>query len=90
MGILDTNNAKISKGTAGAALAVLFALSVALCVVPAPGPILAIDDPSLEQLNSGDTAWIIVATALVLLMTPGRLPVGRHPSDLPHELARHS
>jgi hypothetical protein len=73
MGILDTNNEIISKGIASAALAALFALSVALCVVPAPGPILAKDDPSLEQLDTGDIAWIIVATALVLIMTPGTL-----------------
>ncbi len=23
------------------------------------------------QINSGDTAWMLVATALVMLMTPG-------------------
>ena len=26
---------------------------------------------NLEQINSGDTAWILVSTALVMLMTPG-------------------
>ena len=26
---------------------------------------------NLEDINSGDTAWILVASAFVLLMTPG-------------------
>ncbi len=30
-----------------------------------------IDQSSLQSLNAGDTAWMLTATALVLLMTPG-------------------
>ena len=40
--------------------------------------ILALVFPSVEtvtvkdsQINSGDTAWLLVSTALVLIMTPG-------------------
>lgn len=30
-----------------------------------------IDDANVDQIDSGDTAWMIVASAFVLLMTPG-------------------
>jgi len=30
-----------------------------------------ITDSSGSQINAGDTAWMLTATALVLLMTPG-------------------
>jgi len=56
---------------AGAALAVLFAVCVAMAVVPPTAPVMAAEDPSLENLNTGDMAWIMVASAIVLLMTPG-------------------
>ena len=35
-------------------------------------------DPSLDMLNSGDTAWMLCSTALVLIMTPGRWVGGRY------------
>lgn len=45
------------------------ALLLTLCAVILPAaPVLAAD-----QLNTGDTAWIIVATALVMMMTPAGL-----------------
>src|SRR6476660_452710 len=28
------------------------------------------ENESMDQLNAGDTAWILVATALVMVMTP--------------------
>ncbi|MDE3056617.1 MAG: ammonium transporter [Bacteroidota bacterium] len=31
----------------------------------------AADSPSTSQINTGDTAWLLVSTALVMLMTPG-------------------
>lgn len=37
--------------------------------VPSPGQ--TPDPKSLEALSAGDTAWMLTATALVLLMTPG-------------------
>lgn len=47
-------------------LLVLLGVSVLALVVPAsPGAIVT------EGINSGDTAWMLVAAALVLLMTPG-------------------
>ena len=47
-------------------LALLIAISILAILVPAvPGPIIT------EGINSGDVAWMLAATALVLLMTPG-------------------
>ena len=71
MGLLDINNVHVTKGMAGAALAALFAVCVAMAVVPPTGSVMAAEDPSLEDLNTGDMAWIMVSSAIVLLMTPG-------------------
>ncbi len=47
-------------------LGLLLAISVLALFIPAvPGPIIT------EGINSGDTAWMLTASALVLLMTPG-------------------
>ena len=47
-------------------LALLIGISVLAVFMPAvPGPIVT------EGINSGDVAWMLAATALVLLMTPG-------------------
>src|SRR5918993_4366433 len=44
----------------------LLGVSVLALFIPAvPGPIVT------EGINSGDVAWMLAATALVLLMTPG-------------------
>ena len=47
-------------------LLILVCLALVALVVPAAPPIAA-GDP----VNSGDTAWLLTATCLVLLMTPG-------------------
>ncbi len=47
-------------------LLLLIAVSILAVFIPAvPGPIIT------EGINSGDVAWMLAATALVLLMTPG-------------------
>src|SRR5687767_12671601 len=47
-------------------LALLIGVSILALFMPAvPGPIVT------EGINSGDVAWMLAATALVLLMTPG-------------------
>jgi ammonium transporter, Amt family len=47
-------------------LALLIGVSVLALFIPAvPGPMVT------EGINSGDVAWMLAATALVLLMTPG-------------------
>src|SRR5687767_4174032 len=47
-------------------LALLIGVSILALFMPAvPGPIVT------EGINSGDVAWMLTATALVLLMTPG-------------------
>ncbi|MFZ2455830.1 MAG: ammonium transporter [Candidatus Altiarchaeia archaeon] len=33
--------------------------------------VLAADDATAPEINTGDTAWVLMSTALVLLMTPG-------------------
>src|ERR671913_791919 len=44
----------------------LLGVAVLALFIPAvPGPIIT------EGINSGDVAWMLAATALVLLMTPG-------------------
>jgi len=46
------------------------ALAAAICSIVAPGAVLAANEP--VQISAADTGWIIVATALVLMMTiPG-------------------
>jgi Amt family ammonium transporter len=47
-------------------LAVAFILAMALL----PVPVLAGDTP-VHKIDTGDTAWILISTALVMLMTPG-------------------
>ncbi len=37
----------------------------------APNVILAADAPAAHKVDTGDTAWILVSAALVMLMTPG-------------------
>jgi ammonium transporter, Amt family len=46
-------------------LLVLLAIAICALFAPLPGTIVT------EGINSGDTAWMIVASGLVLLMTPG-------------------
>ena len=46
-------------------LLVLLAIAICALFSPLPGTIVT------EGINSGDTAWMIVASGLVLLMTPG-------------------
>jgi ammonium transporter, Amt family len=36
-----------------------------------PAQVLAVDAPAVSKIDSGDTAWILISTALVMLMTPG-------------------
>jgi Amt family ammonium transporter len=49
--------------------AVVFFLVLALAFLPAT--VLAGDVPAGHKIDTGDTAWILVSTALVMLMTPG-------------------
>jgi ammonium transporter, Amt family len=58
----STNKVKRSYGPLG----ILLAITVLAFLFPGvPSAIVS------EGINSGDTAWMLVATALVLLMTPG-------------------
>ena len=45
-------------------------LAALTSALPDPNPFDETDDPS-TNLNPGDTAWVLMSSALVLLMTPG-------------------
>ncbi|MHB8844068.1 MAG: ammonium transporter [Nitrospirota bacterium] len=49
------------------AWSILAVLTLALL----PAAVLAGDVPAAHRVDTGDTAWILVSTALVMLMTPG-------------------
>lgn len=46
-------------------IGILLLIAIAAAFVPAPGAAVT------EGINSGDTAWMLVSSGLVLLMTPG-------------------
>ena len=48
-----------------------FIVLIALAVIGMLGPSTEIADLSNVQLDSGDTAWLLTSSALVLIMTPG-------------------
>ncbi len=53
-------------------LVVLLFLLAAVLLVPAV--IMAGEAPAVtRKIDTGDTAWILVSTALVMLMTPGKM-----------------
>ena len=66
----STDPAALPRVTAGpaAVFALLFVGSVAAVWAPTAA---ATAGPAAPAINSGDTAWMLTATALVLLMTPG-------------------
>jgi flagellar motor component MotA len=55
MGLLDLNNDVISRGCAGALLAAMFGIFVAVTVVPSPSNIMAADQKdALAAIVPGD------------------------------------
>lgn len=46
-------------------------LSALTSALPSPNPLDQTGDPLQLNLNNGDAAWVLTASALVLLMTPG-------------------
>ena len=53
------------------ALLALLALSSLTASLPSTKPYSEYDNALLAQVNSGDTSWVLCASALVLFMTPG-------------------
>jgi len=49
----------------------IFALLLIVAAGFLPGVIMAADAPAALKVDTGDTAWILVSAALVMLMTPG-------------------
>src|SRR5207237_5216275 len=54
----------IAAGAAGLAALIMPAVAFAQ-TAPVPTP------PDLSKIDSGDTAWVLVSAAMVMLMTPG-------------------
>jgi len=51
---------------------VIPAMVIAEEVAPAPAAEqAAAAEPALPKIDTGDTAWVLISTALVMLMTPG-------------------
>lgn len=71
-GLLDNASPLAIRLLCGGVLAVSFGVFIAMLVVAPMDPVTGIGaDAALKTLNTGDTAWMLVSTALVLLMTPG-------------------
>jgi Amt family ammonium transporter len=49
----------------------IFALLLIVAAGFVPDVIMAADAPAAHKVDTGDTAWILVSAALVMLMTPG-------------------
>ena len=62
----------VTKGMIAFVLASIFGICVAMTVAP-PENYTAPSDETItnDLLNTGDTAWVLASTALVLIMTPG-------------------
>ena len=49
-----------------------FVLAALTSALPPLAPLkLTVTSPSQQNLNNGDSAWVLASAALVLLMTPG-------------------
>ena len=66
-----TDDALLLEGCAHEAQATPFLVLVVLAVLAMVGRTTAHPLPPGDTLNSGDVAWMLTASALVLLMTPG-------------------
>ncbi len=66
---MSHRNAPAKKGSAPALFLMTAMMSIGASL--APSLAMAADAAPASTLNSGDTAWMLVSTALVLLMTPG-------------------
>eukprot|EP00877_Chromochloris_zofingiensis_P008504 jgi/Chrzof1/3907/Cz13g12260.t1 len=72
MALLNLHNRKVEVACLAVVLGLFVTFSVVMIVTdPKEVVAAAADSEGLAELNPGDTAWIIVSCALVLLMTPG-------------------
>ena len=72
------NNVKISRidkiirtVVVSVVLLILFVISTLAAALPATKDYNETDPELLSKINTGDTAWMLIASALVLIMTPG-------------------
>ncbi len=56
---------------AGGILAAFIALCIAVLCADPRAAVMDLADPKLDSLVGADIAWVLVSTALVMLMTPG-------------------
>lgn len=67
----ESTNHRVGRIAAVAVMAIFVVLSALTSALP-PTDSLNPNLPSAQQnINTGDTAWILTCSALVLLMTPG-------------------
>ena len=72
MGLLNLNNSCCDRGIAAGVLLALLAVCIAMAVWPPIGPVMELgNEEALSQINAGDTGFVALCTAIVLLMTPG-------------------
>ncbi|HXY55694.1 MAG TPA: ammonium transporter [Nitrospirota bacterium] len=57
--------------TSGLKKFTVFVLLLIVAALAMPHIIMAADGPEAHKIDTGDTAWILVSAALVMLMTPG-------------------
>ena len=69
-GMLQKGGDMVTRAQVAFVLAGLFAVSVAMCVAPPYAEYLYAVDTA--DLDTGDTAWMLTSSALVLIMTPGK------------------
>ncbi|HEV8061315.1 MAG TPA: ammonia channel protein, partial [Gemmataceae bacterium] len=66
---------KLALSFAAAALLLAVSVSTAIADTPlprdAPATVKMVDDAKEDALRSGDTAWMLISSALVMLMVPG-------------------
>jgi hypothetical protein len=72
MGLLNLNNPSCNKVVAGGVLVALLSICIVMAVWPPIGPVMELDnEEALSQIDTGDTGFVALCTAIVLLMTPG-------------------
>jgi hypothetical protein len=65
-------NVNAGKVASGALMALMFGIWIAVSLAPeAP-----YDKKAMEALEPANIAWMLCSTALVIIMTPGRLTTG--------------
>lgn len=68
--VLSEAHPTVQKGIVGAVMLGLIACGVAMMVAP-PAEYILGTPSAVANIDPGDTAWVLVSSAMVMLMTPG-------------------